>query len=55
MLCSIAQTQLVTIRTTLATKGTLLQRLERLFLAFAHLAQENSDSFNVYSGARAQG
>jgi AcrR family transcriptional regulator len=48
MLRSIAQTQLATIRTTLATKGTLQQRLERLFLAFAHLAQENSDSFNVY-------
>src|SRR5260370_1470093 len=48
MLRSIAQTQLATIRMALATKGTLQQRLERLFLAFAHLAQENSDSFNVY-------
>lgn len=51
MLRAIAQTQLATIRTTLATKGTLQQRLERLFLAFAQLAQENSDSFNVYMSA----
>ena len=51
MLRSIAQTQLATIRATLVTKGTLQQRLERLFLAFAHLAQNNSDSFNVYMSA----
>ncbi len=51
MLRSIAQTQLATIRTALATNGTLQQRLERLFLAFIHLAQENSDSFNVYMSA----
>jgi AcrR family transcriptional regulator len=51
MLRSIAQTQLATIRSTLVTKGTLQQRLERLFLAFAHLAQDNSDSFNVYMSA----
>jgi len=51
MLRSIAQTQLATIRATLVTKGTLQQRLERLFLAFGHLAQENSDSFNVYMSA----
>jgi len=51
MLRSIAQTQLATIRATLVTKGTLQQRLERLFLAFAHLAQDNSDNFNVYMSA----
>lgn len=51
MLRSIAQTQLATIRMALASKGTLQQRLERLFLAFAHLAQNNSDSFNVYMSA----
>ncbi len=51
MLRSIAQTQLATIRTALVIKGTLQQRLERLFLAFVHLAQENSDSFNVYMSA----
>jgi AcrR family transcriptional regulator len=51
MLRSIAQTQHAAIRATLVTKGTLQQRLERLFLAFAHLAQENSDNFNVYMSA----
>ncbi len=48
MLRSIAHTQLASIRTALATKNTLAIRLERLFRAFAHLAEEDSDSFNVY-------
>jgi AcrR family transcriptional regulator len=51
MLRSIAQSQLTTIRAVLATEGTLQQRLERLFLAFAHLAEEKSDDFNVYMSA----
>ena len=48
MLRSIAQEQLAVIRVALAAEGTINQRLERLFLAFAHLAEEESDSFNVY-------
>ncbi|MFL5624784.1 MAG: TetR/AcrR family transcriptional regulator [Ktedonobacteraceae bacterium] len=51
MLRHIAQAQLATIRAALATEGTLQQRLERLFRAFAHLAVEESDSFNVYMSA----
>jgi hypothetical protein len=35
------------IRTALAADGTIQQRLERLFRAFAHLAEVESDSFNV--------
>ncbi len=51
MLRFIAQAQLTVIRTALAPEGTLQQRLERLFRAFAHLAEEESDSFNVYMSA----
>jgi AcrR family transcriptional regulator len=51
MLRFIAQAQLTVIRAALAPEGTLQQRLERLFRAFAHLAQEESDSFNVYMSA----
>lgn len=51
MLRFIAQTQLVVIRGTLAPDGTLRQRLERLFSAFARLAEEESDNFNVYMSA----
>lgn len=51
MLRHIAQAQLAVIRSALATNGTLQQRLERLFRAFAHLAEEESDSFNVYMSA----
>jgi AcrR family transcriptional regulator len=51
MLRYIAQAQLASIRVALATDGTLQQRLERLFRAFAHLAEEESDSFNVYMSA----
>ena len=51
MLRYIAQAQLVVIRTALAPEGTLQQRLERLFRAFAHLAEEESDNFNVYMSA----
>ena len=51
MLRSIAQEQLTVIRAALAQEGTLRQRLERLFRAFAHLAEEESDNFNVYMSA----
>jgi AcrR family transcriptional regulator len=51
MLRSIAQTQLAAIRAALATKGTLQERLERLFRAFVQLSREDSDSFNVYMSA----
>jgi AcrR family transcriptional regulator len=51
MLRSIAQDQLAVIRVTLAAEGTIRQRLERLFRAFAHLAEEQSDNFNVYMSA----
>jgi AcrR family transcriptional regulator len=48
MLRSIAQTQLAAIREAVAIKSTFQQRLERLFRAFVRLAEEDSDSFNVY-------
>ena len=51
MLRHIAQSQLATIRAALATEGTLQQRLERLFCAFVHLAEAESDTFNVYMSA----
>src|SRR5438270_3456487 len=51
MLRSIAQAQLTVIRVALAPEGTLPQRLERLFRAFARLAEEDSDSFNVSMSA----
>lgn len=51
MLRFIAQAQLPVIRAALAPEGTIRQRLERLFRAFAHLAEEESDYFNVYMGA----
>jgi TetR/AcrR family transcriptional regulator, fatty acid metabolism regulator protein len=51
MLRSIAQEQLAVIRMALAAEGTIRQRLERLFRAFTHLAEEESDSFNVYMSA----
>jgi AcrR family transcriptional regulator len=51
MLRFIAQAHLGVIRTTLAAEGTLRQRLERLFRAFAHLAEEESDTFNVSMSA----
>jgi AcrR family transcriptional regulator len=51
MLRSIAQTQLATVRTALAAQGTLAERLEGLFRAFARLSAEDSDSFNVYMSA----
>ena len=51
MLRSIAQEQLAAIRVAIAAEGTIRQRLERLFHAFAHLAVEESDSFNVYMSA----
>lgn len=51
MLRYIAQDHILAIRSALAQDGTIQQRLERLFLAFAHLAQEERDSFNVYMSA----
>ncbi len=51
MLRYIAQSQLATIRTALAHNGSLQQRLECLFRAFVRLAEEESDSFNVYMSA----
>ncbi|GAC1466257.1 MAG: TetR/AcrR family transcriptional regulator [Ktedonobacteraceae bacterium] len=51
MLRFIAQTQLSSIRSALAVEGSLQQRLERLFRAFAHLAEEDSNSFHVYMSA----
>jgi AcrR family transcriptional regulator len=51
MLRFIAQAQLTVIRAALAQEGALPQRLERLFRAFAHLAEEESDNFNVYMSA----
>jgi AcrR family transcriptional regulator len=51
MLRTIAQEHLATVRGALAAEGTLAQRLERLFRALAHLAEEDSDSFNVYMSA----
>ncbi len=51
MLRYIAREQLATIRTAIAPDGTLQQRFERLFRAFAHLAEEESDNFNVYMSA----
>jgi AcrR family transcriptional regulator len=51
MLRRIAQEHLAAIRTALAADGSIQQRLERLFRAFAHLAEEESDSFNVSMSA----
>jgi len=51
MLRYIAKEQLASIRTAIAPEGTIQQRLERLFCAFAHLAEEESDNFNVYMSA----
>jgi AcrR family transcriptional regulator len=51
MLRTIAQSQLASVRSALAPGGSLQQRLERLFRAFAHLAAEESDNFNVYMSA----
>jgi AcrR family transcriptional regulator len=51
MLRYIAQAQLASIRVALATEGSIQERLERLFRAFARLAEEDSDSFNVSMSA----
>ncbi len=51
MLRYIAQAQMTSIRLALAREGTLQQRLERLFCAFVHLAEQESDTFNVYMSA----
>lgn len=51
MLRSIAQEHIATIRSALAQDGGLQERLEHLYLAFARLAVEESDSFNVYMSA----
>lgn len=51
MLRCISQEQLVVIRAALASEGSLEQRLERLFGAFARLAEDESDNFNVLMSA----
>ncbi len=51
MLRSIAQTQLTSIRAALASEGSLRQRLQHLFLAFAQQADAERDYFNVYMSA----
>ncbi|GCE15765.1 TetR/AcrR family transcriptional regulator [Tengunoibacter tsumagoiensis] len=51
MLRLIAQEHIAAIRTALAQDGTIEQRLEWLFGAFARLAQQERDSFNVYMSA----
>lgn len=51
MLRYIAQEHIASIRTVLAAQGSLQQRLERLFQAFAQLAEQESDSFHVYMSA----
>lgn len=51
MLRHIATSQLATIRAALAIDGTTAERLERLFLAFVQLAEEDSNSFNVSMSA----
>lgn len=51
MLRSIAQAHIASIRAALASSGTLAERLERLYLAFVHLAAQDRDSFNVYMSA----
>jgi AcrR family transcriptional regulator len=51
MLRYIAQAQLASIRAALAVEGSIQERLERLFRAFARLAEEDSDSFNVSMSA----
>ncbi|QBD78692.1 TetR/AcrR family transcriptional regulator [Ktedonosporobacter rubrisoli] len=51
MLRYIAQAHMAAIRAAIAADGTLEQRLKRLFLAFARLAAEENDSFNVFMSA----
>lgn len=51
MLRHIASRQLAEVRAVLATEGTIHARLQRLFQAFARLAKEESDSFNVLMSA----
>ena len=51
MLRHIATSQLASIRAALAIDGTVAERLERLFLAFVQLAEEDSNSFNVSMSA----
>jgi len=51
MLRFIAQSQLTVIRSALAQDGSIGTRLELLFRAFVRLAEEESDSFNVYMSA----
>jgi AcrR family transcriptional regulator len=51
MLRAIARDHLTAIRTALAADGSLQHRLEQLFLAFAHFAEEEHDSFRVSMSA----
>jgi TetR/AcrR family transcriptional regulator, fatty acid metabolism regulator protein len=51
MLRSIAHEQLAVIREALSAEEPIRPRLERLFRTFARLAEDESDSFNVYMSA----
>lgn len=51
MLRYIATSQLASIRAALAIDGTVAEKLERLFVAFVQLAEEDSNSFNVSMSA----
>ncbi|HEX3640029.1 MAG TPA: helix-turn-helix domain-containing protein, partial [Ktedonobacteraceae bacterium] len=51
LLRAVAQDQMTAIHTALAARGSLQHRLERLFLAFAHFAEQESDSFQVFMSA----
>ncbi len=51
MLRQIAQEQLTVIQATLLTQTGVREQLEQLFLAFARLAHEERDGFNVYMSA----
>jgi len=51
MLRYIAGDHISAIRAAIAVDGPIQLRLERLFCAFARLAQEERDSFNVYMSA----
>src|SRR5215831_11920242 len=51
LLQEIAIRQLAVVRAALASARTLEGRLEALWLAFVHLAQEDTESFQVYMSA----
>jgi AcrR family transcriptional regulator len=51
MLRQIAQSQLSVIRAALASQAAIREQLEQLFYAFAQLARDDRDGFNVYMSA----